>query len=58
MSTDNTHDCIKCGAVVKNNASHKTWHEALEKLMPGLEAERERITEQRRREHSSKLHGI
>ncbi|NJP33763.1 hypothetical protein [Micromonospora thermarum] len=39
--------CLKCGALVENAAQHRRWHEALERVAPGVEAEVRRIREQR-----------
>ncbi|WP_433256290.1 hypothetical protein ACQPYK_17000 [Streptosporangium sp. CA-135522] len=31
--------CRTCGAMVEHPGRHREWHEALERLVPGLEAE-------------------
>ncbi|GAA3068984.1 hypothetical protein [Streptosporangium carneum] len=31
--------CRTCGTVVEHPGRHREWHEALERLLPGLEAE-------------------
>ncbi|MEU4831092.1 hypothetical protein [Streptosporangium sp. NPDC023615] len=34
--------CRTCGAMVEHPGRHREWHEALERLVPGLGAELER----------------
>lgn len=48
MTKEQPTECLKCGAAVIGYAKHRSWHEALEKLLPGLDAERERISEAKR----------
>ncbi|MFC8715806.1 hypothetical protein [Kitasatospora sp. NPDC057198] len=50
--------CRVCGALVDNYARHRTWHEALEERLPGLEATAERIRDEKRASQSNKLHGF
>ncbi|WP_165781337.1 hypothetical protein [Streptosporangium minutum] len=35
--------CRTCGVMVEHPGRHREWHEALERLVPGLEAELERV---------------
>ncbi|MFC4060627.1 hypothetical protein ACFOWE_20175 [Planomonospora corallina] len=35
--------CRTCGSMVEHPGRHREWHEALERLVPGLEAELERF---------------
>ena len=46
MSDDESFTCRECGTTVSDYARHNAWHEAQERLLPGLEAERERIIEE------------
>ncbi|GIH92910.1 hypothetical protein ACFFMN_01925 [Planobispora siamensis] len=34
--------CRTCGAMVEHPGRHREWHEALERLVPGLAAELEK----------------
>ncbi len=34
--------CRTCGAVVEHPGRHREWHEILERLVPGLDAELDR----------------
>ncbi|MFI6331912.1 hypothetical protein ACIBBG_26840 [Micromonospora chersina] len=43
MSNDDLTECLTCGAMVDRMAKHRRWHEALERMVPGLTAELERL---------------
>lgn len=43
MSGNELEECLLCGAMVDRMARHRRWHDALERMVPGLEAEVERL---------------
>lgn len=51
----NLDECLECGAMVDRMAKHRRWHEALNRVAPGLQAELKRLTEEERNERPARI---
>jgi hypothetical protein len=43
MDANKLDECSECGAMVDRMAKHRQWHDALNAVAPGLQAELQRL---------------